>query len=204
MRPYRFISVWWLLTAAMGVAGPSSAQYLVVTKQQAAILNRRAPDFTGTDGEGGKIRLSDFAGKMVVLEWANAECHEVTKWYESGAMQQLQREAAAKGAVWLSVISLVGDAKSQGVATQPDGNPAHVLLDPTGAIGRLYGAIRMPYIVVVRPDGTVAYTGAIEGSLDDKSGAQPYAKQAINAVSVGRSPYNPMTRAYGCKIGISP
>ena len=73
-----------------------------------------------------------------------------------------------------------------------------------GTIGRLYGAIRMPYIAVVRPDGTVAYTGAIEGSLNDMSDAQPYAKRAIDAVAAGRSPFNSMTHAYGCRIRISP
>ena len=204
MRTHRLISGWLLLTAAMGVAGPCSAQLLMVTKQQFKIMNQRAPDFTGTGSDGEQIRLGDFAGKIVVLEWANADCPDVRKWYAGGAMQRLQSESAAKGVVWLTVISPVRDANSQAVATQPDGNAAHVLLDPTGTIGRLYGAIRVPYIAVVRPDGTVAYTGAIEGSLDRRSDVQPYARQAINAVAAGRSPLDSMTQAYGCRIRISP
>lgn len=205
MRPPGFVSTWLLaLIAAVCVAGPCLAQFLSVTKQQLAIMNHAAPDFTGTDAEGRQVRLSELAGKMVVLEWANADCHYVSKLYASGAMQQLQSEAAAKGAVWLSMISPVADAKSQAGATQLNGNQAHVLLDTTGAIGRLYGAIRVPYIVVVRPDGTVAYTGAIEGSINDTSSPQPYVKLAINAVAAGRSPLKPMTHADGCKIKGSP
>jgi peroxiredoxin len=204
MRTHLLISAWLLLTAAIGISGPCLAQLVEVTKQQLKIMNQKAPDFTGTGSDGERIRLGDFAGKTVVLEWTNADCPYVRKWYASGAMQRLQSEAAAKGVVWLTVISPVRDTRSQAVATQPDSNAAHLMLDPTGTIGRLYGAIRMPYVAVVRPDGTVAYTGAIEGSLNDKTGAQPYAKLAINAVAAGRSPVNSMTQAFGCRIRTSP
>src|SRR6516164_6131914 len=68
-------------------------------------IGQSAPDFTGTDSNGETVHLADLKGKMVVLEWTNDECPYVGKWYRSGAMQQLQRDASALGAVWLTVVS---------------------------------------------------------------------------------------------------
>ena len=70
----------------------------------AATVGQAAPDFSATD-TGGKIRqLSDYKGKLVVLEWTNPGCPFVQKHY-SGNMQSLQKEFAAKGVIWLSLNS---------------------------------------------------------------------------------------------------
>src|SRR5580704_1148498 len=68
-------------------------------------IGQPAPDFTGTGSNGETVHLADLKGKMVVLEWTNDGCPYVGKWYGSGAMQQLQRDASALGAVWLTVVS---------------------------------------------------------------------------------------------------
>ena len=49
-------------------------------------IGTAAPDFTGLDSQGQKIRLADLRGKTVVLEWTNDGCPYVRKWYSSGAM----------------------------------------------------------------------------------------------------------------------
>src|SRR3979409_1228276 len=68
-------------------------------------IGQPAPDFSATDSNGKSVKLSDFKGKYVVLEWTNDGCPFVKKHYSSGNMQGLQTFARAKGAVWLSVIS---------------------------------------------------------------------------------------------------
>jgi len=70
-----------------------------------ATVGKPAPDFTATDDSGKTVTLSDFKGKIVVLEWTSSECPVVKKHYDSGNMQKLQKEAAAAGVVWLSVDS---------------------------------------------------------------------------------------------------
>ena len=62
---------------------------------------KRAPDFTFTDLAGKTQKLSDFRGKVVVLEWLNPACPYVVRHYRSGNMQSTQTVAAADGAVWL-------------------------------------------------------------------------------------------------------
>jgi len=64
-----------------------------------------APTFTATDSHGQKHNLSDYKGKMVVLEWHNQGCPYTQKHYNSGNMQKLQKEWTGKGVVWLTVIS---------------------------------------------------------------------------------------------------
>jgi phenylpyruvate tautomerase PptA (4-oxalocrotonate tautomerase family) len=40
--------------------------------------------------------------------------------------------------------------------------PSRVVLDPTGTIGRAYGARTTPQMVIIDPKGTVVYNGAID------------------------------------------
>ena len=56
-----------------------------------------APDFALRSASGKIVKLSDFKGKLVVLEWVNEGCPFVHKQYDSDNMQKLQKEYTAKG-----------------------------------------------------------------------------------------------------------
>ena len=125
-----------------------------------------APDFTGVDSTGKTVKLSDFKGKTVVLEWTNHGCPYVQKHYGSGNMQKLQKTTAADGVVWLSVVSSAPgrqghvDGKAADKLTQSRGaKPTAVLLDPEGMIGKLYGARATPHMFVIKQDGTLGLYG---------------------------------------------
>jgi peroxiredoxin len=171
-------------------------------------IGQPAPDFTGTGSNGETVHLADLKGKMVVLEWTNDGCPYVGKWYRSGAMQQLQRNASALGAVWLTVVSsgpgeqgYVDAAKANEDTASRNAAPAHVLLDPRGEIGHLYGAATTPHIFVIKPDGTLAYMGTAR--TEDMQKAEPYAREAIQAVAAGKPVPHPVTRPYGCSVKYS-
>ncbi|SED47670.1 Peroxiredoxin [Rhizobiales bacterium GAS191] len=177
-------------------------------------VGRPAPDFMGTDSNGAQIRLADLKGKAVVLEWTNDGCPYVRKWYGSGAMQQLQRDAAKLGAVWLTVASSAPgeegyvDAKKANEDTASrNAAPAHVLLDPQGVIGHLYGAETTPHIFVIKPDGTLAYMGGADSiastRIADMQKAEPYAREALEAVTAGKPVAHAVTRPYGCTVKYS-
>ena len=72
----------------------------------AAEIGKPAPEFTATDINGQTHKLSDYLGKIVVLESYNLDCPYCRNHYKSGAMQELQRDLAAKGVVWLLVNSV--------------------------------------------------------------------------------------------------
>ncbi|MFM8683416.1 MAG: redoxin domain-containing protein, partial [Chthoniobacterales bacterium] len=53
----------------------------IITALAAPQVGQPAPEFTLTDSNGKSHKLSDFKGKLVVLEWLNHGCPFVVKHY---------------------------------------------------------------------------------------------------------------------------
>ena len=170
-----------------------------------------APDFTARTAGGETVRLSDFEGQRVVLEWTNADCPFVRKHYGSGNMQALQRRADAEGTVWLSVISSapgkqghVTPDQARALSEDRKAMPAHVLLDESGEVGRAYGAKTTPHMFVIDEAGTVRYQGAIDTirSADqaDVARADNYVTAALGALRDDRAVAVTQTQPYGCSV----
>jgi hypothetical protein len=126
-------------------------------------------------------------------------------------MQDLQRQAAAMGAVWLSVIS--SPPGEQGFAEGPRANeltrernaaPAHVLLDPDQKIARLYAATVTPHMFIVDGGGRLVYAGGADSipssRAEDIPRATPYVREALAALAAGKPIPNAVTRPYGCVV----
>lgn len=184
---------------------------LSTTTQAAVTVGQPAPDFSGTDTRGQVHALEDYRGQVVVLEWTNHDCPYVRKHYDSGNMQSHQREATEKGVVWLSVISSAPGKQGHVTATEADeltternAAPTAVILDPSGDIGRLYGARTTPHMYIVDGKGTLAYMGGIDsiGSADpaDIDRATPYVRDALSEVVAGTPVQRAVTRPYGCSV----
>jgi peroxiredoxin len=182
-----------------------------IALSQAPQAGKAAPAFDAMDSNGKPVKLSDFKGKTVVLEWTNHDCPYVRKHYGAGNMQALQTEAAGSGVVWLSVISsakgaqgFVDGLEANKLSEDRKAKPAAVLLDPSGKIGRTYGATATPHMFVIAPDGNLAYSGAI----DDKPSSNPadipkaknFVREALAAVTGGKAMTPATTRAYGCSV----
>lgn len=173
-------------------------------------IGEPAPSFTAVDSNGRSVKLSDFAGRTVVMEWTNHGCPYVQKWY-SGGMQALQKDATGKGAVWLTVLSSAPG--TQGHVDGPTANrmmkeqgaaPTHYLLDYEGRIGRAYAAQVTPHMYVIAPDGRLAYMGGIDSiaspDVNDIPKAEPLTRLAIDAVLAGKPVAKAQTRPYGCSV----
>ena len=176
-----------------------------------AEIGKPAPAFTLPSCESKSVSLSDYKGKVVVLEWTNYGCPFVVKHYGSGNMQKLQADAAAKGVVWLSICSSA--PKQQGHATPADALKACTeknsaatayLIDESGATGRAYGAKRTPEMYVINADSILVYQGAIDDkkSVDpaDIATAKNLVAAAIEETLAGKPVSTPETEAYGCSI----
>lgn len=184
---------------------------LFILPARALTPGTTAPNFTGTDSNGAKHTLNEYRGKYVVLEWANRGCPYDGKHYRSGNMEALQKEWTAKGVIWLSVISSAPG--EQGYVTPPEENeylkqmhaaPTAALLDPTGTIGRLYGAKTTPHIFIIDPTGKLIYQGAIDDKpttdVDDIKTAHNYVNEALDAAMAGKQVPVTVTRPYGCSV----
>ena len=174
-------------------------------------IGQVAPDFTGVDSNGNKHTLSQYKGNTVVLEWTNHDCPYVKKHYNSGNMQQLQKDATADGVVWLSIISSkpgkqghVSGAQANKLTQSRNAAPTAVILDETSEIGRLYGAKTTPHMYIIDKTGQLVYMGGIDSiastSEADIAGAKNYVRAALDAIAAGKAIEDSVTRPYGCSV----
>jgi peroxiredoxin len=185
------------------------------TAVASAVVGEAAPAFTLIDSNGRARSLSDFQGKVVVLEWWNPECPFVGKHYGSGNMQRLQKEWTARGVVWLTVNSsgagqqgYVDGAKANALMKERGAASTAVLLDHDGKVGRAYGAKTTPHLFVIDGRGTLVYAGGIDdkASTDqaDIATAKNYVAAALAEVTAGRPVTTPSTQSYGCGVKYAP
>jgi len=194
----------WLRGIAM-VAGFCAAAAGAQTPGQAA------PDFTLTDVLGKSVRLSDFKGKFVVLEWTNPDCPFVRNHYRTGNMQGLQKSARTDDVVWLTINSTKrsnGEYKTPAMMTEwirtQNALPRSVLIDGESAVARQYAVKTTPQMVVVEPGGRVIYAGAIDDRPstrpDDPPAAHNYVQAALKEGKSGVAVAKASTTPYGCSL----
>jgi peroxiredoxin len=138
-------------------------------KEEAA-ATPQAPAFAATDIFGKTIRLSDYRGKVVVLEsyTSGPDCPFCAVHYKSGAMQELQRELTTNGVVWLLVDFTPreeGQTPARAKQEWADKKMAvtDYIIDADGSqIGRRYKLQTTPEAVVIAQNGRLAYVGAFD------------------------------------------
>jgi len=176
-----------------------------------AAVGNPAPDFILTDTTGQSRSLSQWKGKVVVLEWSNHECPFVRKHYGSGNMQRLQATYAKQGVGWLTILSSAPGKQGHVSPDQADAltkdrgaGPTAVLLDPDGTVGRRYGAKTTPHLFIIDANGMLAYAGAIDDrpstDLADVPGATNYVQRALDELLAGRPVSTRLTTSYGCSV----
>src|SRR4051794_36360617 len=119
------------------LAGTAAAFLPAVTAWATPDLGKPAPLFAGVDTNGKTWSLADLNGRVVVLETTNHQCPYVGKHYSSGNMQTQQREATAKGVIWLTVAAsapgeegFVDAAQANELTNSRNAAPTAVILDP--------------------------------------------------------------------------
>ncbi len=193
---------------ALGLSLPASAVF-------AASVGQPAPNFTAVDTSGKTVSLADFKGKHVVLEWLNPGCPFVQKHYnKSGNLPATQKEATAKGVVWLAISSTAADASDYkkpadlaGWMKSQNAAATATLMDDDGKVGKAYGARTTPHMYIVNPSGTLVYAGAIDSNRSanaaDIPAATNYVKQALGELLSGKPVTTASTQPYGCSIKYS-
>lgn len=196
--------VLFLATLLAALASPLAAGEGIVT-------GKNAPSFQLTDVEGKNRSLSDAKGRWVVLEWVNHGCPFVRKHYDKGHMQALQKEFTGRGVQWFSICSSaagkqghMSPAEWRETIKTKGGAATAVLLDPSGSVGRLYGAKTTPHMFVIDPKGVLVYQGAIDDtpSTDpaDIATSRNYVREALNQGLAGKPIESPETKPYGCSV----
>jgi peroxiredoxin len=183
----------------------------VVPAAWAAKVGQPAPEFSAPDLQGKAVKLSDYRGKYVVLEWTNPECPYVQRHYNSGNMPELQKEFGSKDVVWLTVNS-TNQSSSEFKTPQQMSKwmgekgaaPKATLIDKDSKVGKLYDARTTPHMYIIDPQGKLIYAGAI----DDKRWASPettkqaknHVRTALGEAMAGKPVSVTATSPYGCTV----
>jgi peroxiredoxin len=183
---------------------------LVSSALAAAEVGAPAPDFTGTDINGKTHKLSDYKGKIVILESYNLDCPYCHNHYRTGAMQELQRDLTAKGVVWLVVNSVNPNHPSHRSAeaakkewTAQKMAATAWLDDSSGKIGKAYGMRTTPDMFVIDKEGVLVYAGAIDdrpAPSGDPRTARNYVREAVQKLQAGAKLLVTQTKPYGCGV----
>jgi peroxiredoxin len=180
-------------------------------EQKKAALEKPAPEFSLPDKENETHSLSEYKGKIVVLEWTNLDCPFVKKHYDSGNMQKLQEKYTEKGVVWLSICSSgkgkQGDLGEKELEKRLNKHEPHhdaYLIDSQGKVGKLYGAKTTPHMFIVDSKGNLAYAGAIDDKPSTKKkdikGANNYVVSALDELLTQKEVSVKATKSYGCSV----
>ncbi len=162
-----------------------------------------APKFAGIVGIDDKEHgLADFKdAKLVVLVFTCNHC-PVAVAYED-RLVALQKDYKAKGVqvVAVNVNTIEADRldKMKERAKAKKFNFPY-LYDSTQKIGHDYGATVTPHVFVLNADRKVVYTGAVDDKMDAKEVKKRYLRDALDALLVGKTPPEAVTKQFGCGI----
>jgi len=169
-------------------------------------LNSSAIDssFTLEDQNGNQISSSDYADKIVVLEWMNPDCPFVKRHYREKTMIDLAEKYKDKEVVWLAVNSThyMGNEDNKKWADQY-GVPYPILNDSSGDVGKTFGAKTTPHMYIIDKTDGLVYEGGID---DDKSGANSrdnrnnYVDLALTNLTTGDTIEISKSKPYGCSV----
>jgi peroxiredoxin len=207
----RMLTVTSLLTLALLVPGCTETRSAEASPHAAPEIGKAAPEFTAADTYGKAHSLSQYRGKWVVLEWVNHGCPYVRKHYDNNAMQALQKKYAAKGVVWLSIVSSApwkqghySNDKANELTKEKGAAPHALLVDESGTVGHLYDARTTPHMFVINPEGTLLYMGGIDDKpttrAADLAGARPHVDIALQEAMAGKPVSVPASQPYGCSV----
>jgi peroxiredoxin len=165
----------------------------------------KAPDFALKNYDGKEVKLSDYKGKIVVLEWFNYECPFVKYHYEKAStMKDLAAKYKDRNVVWLAINSTAHQETARNKEYAEKNKILYPILDDrSGEVGKAYHATNTPHIFIIDHNGNIAYNGAIDNA---PLGRVPEDEKLVNYVDLALEELTPKkvtiakTRPYGCTV----
>lgn len=162
------------------------------------LINQPAPDFELPDLQGNCHRLSDYRGKIVIVNFWSAECPHV---------ERTDRSTMACLVQWGGEVVLLSIAANRSESAQMVEEAAKtrsiptVLMDAGHVVADLYEAVATPHVFVIDREGILRYRGAVDDvTFRQRKATRFFLEEAVEALLDGRDPALEETRAYGCAI----
>ena len=160
-----------------------------------------APPFELPDLEGATRRLADYEGRPVAVVFSCCHCPYVVAWEDR--LNAIARDYGDRaGLVAInSNAGYLGDSPADMEArAEEKGFVFPFLYDESQEVARAYGAARTPEVFLFDASHRLAYHGAPDSSYADEASAEPWLRDALDAVLEGREPPVTETPPVGCSV----
>jgi peroxiredoxin len=161
-------------------------------------LHQPAPDFELPDLDGNIHELSDYRGKIVIVNFWSCECPH---------SERTDRSTMACLVQWGADVELLSIAanRSESISSVAEAvnvrRLPRVLIDAEHVVADLYGAVSTPHVFVVDRDGILRYRGAVDDvTFRQRKATRFFLEEAVEALLEGHLPTLTETPAYGCAI----
>jgi peroxiredoxin len=161
-------------------------------------INQPAPDFELPDLEGNLHRLSDYRGRIVIVNFWSCECPH---------SERTDRSTMACLVQWGADVAMLSIAanRSESVSSVAEAVKMRrlpkVLIDAEHIVADLYEAVSTPQVFVVDRDGSLRYRGAVDDvTFRQRRATRFFLEEAVEALLDGHLPTLTETPAYGCAI----
>ena len=161
-------------------------------------LNQPAPDFELPDLQGNNHRLSDYRGRIVIINFWSAECPH---------SERSDRATMACLVQWGGDVVMLSIAANRNESIQMLEEAARVrrlpivLVDAQHVVADLYEAVTTPHAFVVDREGILRYRGAVDDvTFRQRKATRFFLEEAVEALLDRHLPELSETTAYGCAI----
>lgn len=161
-------------------------------------LDQPAPDFELPDLDGRSHRLSEYRGRIVVVDFWSCECPH---------SERTDRSLMSTFVQWNGEVVLLTIAANRSESAEAVAEAAktrrlpRVLVDREQAVASLYEAQTTPHAFVVDREGILRYRGAVDDvAFRQRTPTRFYVEAVVEALLEGRQPEVQETPAFGCVI----
>jgi peroxiredoxin len=164
-------------------------------------LGDPAPSFALPAIDGATYSLDDWSGRPVAVVFSCCHCPYVVAWEDrlNAIARDFERRA---GLVAInSNAGYLGDSpEDMRRRAAEKGFVFPFLYDETQEVARAYGASRTPEVFLLDGEHRLAYHGAPDSSYADERAAEPWLRQALDALLAGEEPPVRETPPVGCTV----
>ena len=157
-----------------------------------------APDFELPDLQGNIHKLSDYRGRIVIVNFWSCECPH---------SERTDRSTMACLVQWGNDVEMLSIASNRNESTQSVEEVARsrrlpkVLIDAEQVVANLYGAMATPHVFIVDRDGILRYQGAVDDvTFRHRTASRFFLEETVESLLDGHFPTLTETPAYGCAI----
>jgi peroxiredoxin len=161
-------------------------------------INELAVDFELPVLQGNLHKLSDYLGKIVIINFWSVECPHSER-TDRDLLRLLERWDGE--VVLLSIAANRNESLQQVEEASKARRIPKVLIDADQVVADLYQAVTTPHVFVIDSEGILRYRGAVDDvTFRQKKASRFFLEDTVKTLLEGGLPALSETPAYGCSI----